>query len=92
MLQAQAFERFLLHVRAGALCMQLAKLGGYTEFSTLGTRSLIRAVQGGPLMLPIAGALLAQAEASKASNSGRTLQKWEQSLRMAWAGWPAGTL
>lgn len=88
----QVFERFLLHMRAGALCMKLAKLGGYTQFSTVGTRSLIRAAQGGPLMLPIAGALLAQAEASKTSSRSRTLQKWEQTLRMAWAGWPAGTL
>lgn len=41
--------------------------------------------------MPIAGALLAQAETAQANSCGRNTHKSLQPLRLAWTGWPAGT-
>lgn len=41
--------------------------------------------------MPIAGALLAQAETAQANSFSRNSHKSLQPLRLAWTGWPAGT-
>jgi hypothetical protein len=83
----------MLLVDAGAICIELAKVGGHQQYLSLAIHSLQKAVQNSASAgLAVADALLAQTEASKATSHSRTPLKWEKNLHMAWARWPAGTL
>lgn len=75
---------------AGAICLALSNLGGYSEHLSSAIRSLNKAAQGGPSVISVAGVLLAQAEISKSSTRSRNAQKWEQVLRLSWKSWPEG--
>jgi superkiller protein 3 len=80
----------MLLVDAGAICIELAKVGGHQQYLSLAIHSLQKAVQNSASAgLAVADALLAQTEASKATSHSRTPLKWEKSLHMAWARWPA---
>lgn len=72
---------------AGAICLTLSEFGGYPEHLNSAVYSLSRAFQCGPKTMPIAGALLAQA-----NSCSRNTHKSVQPLRLAWTLWPAGTL
>ncbi|KAH8947142.1 hypothetical protein BDL97_11G024900 [Sphagnum fallax] len=80
----------ILHLFHGAICIELAKVGGHQQYLSLAIHSLQKAVQNSASAgLAVADALLAQTEASKATSHSRTPLKWEKNLHMAWARWPA---
>lgn len=76
---------------AGAICLVLSSVGGYTEHLASAVRSFNKAAHGGPSDIAVAGVLLAQAEYSKANSRSKNAHKWENVLRLSWKSWPAGT-
>eukprot|EP00250_Pteridium_aquilinum_P005930 c15945_g1_i1 orf=480-5567(-) len=76
-------EADCLHLFHGALCMELVKSGSGSMNLSFACRRLMKVGSGSGNMLPIAGLLLAQAQAAKAGTPG-----WERLLRDEWAIWP----
>ncbi|MCO5601085.1 hypothetical protein L7F22_055204 [Adiantum nelumboides] len=72
---------YLLH---GAICMELVKCGSGSINLSTACRRLMKVTAGNGNKLPIAGLLLAQAQAGKAGTPG-----WERLLRDEWGIWPA---
>ncbi|XP_047329203.1 tetratricopeptide repeat protein SKI3 isoform X2 [Impatiens glandulifera] len=71
----------------GAICLELAKELGDSQFLTIAIRSLKKAkvASSSSAQLPIVCLLLAQAEGSQGSKA-----KWEQNLMYEWLAWPPG--
>lgn len=67
----------------GAICMELARQYCDSQFLSRAIRSLNKAQVHSTVPLPIASALLAQAEGSLKSR-----EKWGKNLRLEWFSWP----
>lgn len=65
--------------------MELARQYCDSQFLSRAIRSLNKAQVHSTVPLPIASALLAQAEGSLKSR-----EKWEKNLRLEWFSWPPG--
>lgn len=81
MLWPEAKSLNLLH---GAICMEIFKSGSGSTYLSSAIGSLSKVISG-DVMMPIAGILLAQAEAGKTRTPAH---KWERYIRAEWSIWP----
>lgn len=72
---------FLCH---GAICMELVRQCGCSQFLSRAVKSLIKVHELSLIPLPFASVLVAQAEGSLGSK-----ERWNRNLRLEWYNWPS---